>query len=124
MSPQRIQRSRAKGWRMPAGARYVGRPGPWGNPWRVTSTRGAWFVECPGEAPVQYGSRAEATRAAVDIFALWVGPLGSMELTDADLAPLRGRDLACWCPLEDEHGNRVPCHADVLLEIANRGDGQ
>ena len=107
MSPQRIQRSRAKGWRMPAGARYVGRPGPWGNPWRVTSTRGAWFVECPGEAPVQYGSRAEATRAAVDIFALWVGPL-------------RGRDLACWCPLEDEHGDRVPCHADVLLDLANR----
>ena len=37
---------------------------------------------------------------------------------------LAGSDLACWCPLEDEHGNRVPCHADVLLEIANRGDGQ
>jgi Domain of unknown function (DUF4326) len=28
-----------------------------------------------------------------------------------DLAPLRGRDLACWCPLNQ------PCHADVLLEI-------
>lgn len=33
---------------------------------------------------------------------------------------LRGRDLACWCPLEDAAGNRVPCHADVLLELANR----
>ncbi|WP_373862109.1 DUF4326 domain-containing protein [Nocardia farcinica] len=32
-----------------------------------------------------------------------------------------GRDLACWCPLEDEHGNRIPCHADVLLEIAHAG---
>ena len=29
------------------------------------------------------------------------------------LAPLRGRDLACWCPLDQ------PCHADVLLELAN-----
>jgi hypothetical protein len=28
--------------------------------------------------------------------------------------PLRGRDLACWCPLDQ------PCHADVLLELANR----
>lgn len=28
---------------------------------------------------------------------------------------LAGRDLACWCPLDQ------PCHADVLLEIANGG---
>ncbi|MGO8055976.1 DUF4326 domain-containing protein, partial [Rhizobium leguminosarum] len=26
---------------------------------------------------------------------------------------LRGKNLACWCPLDQ------PCHADVLLEIAN-----
>lgn len=26
---------------------------------------------------------------------------------------LRGHDLACWCPLDE------PCHADVLLEVAN-----
>jgi hypothetical protein len=30
---------------------------------------------------------------------------------------LRGKDLACWCPLDQ------PCHADVLLEIANSGGG-
>ncbi len=35
---------------------------------------------------------------------------------------LRGHDLACWCPLDDADGNPVPCHADVLLEIAN-GNG-
>ena len=28
---------------------------------------------------------------------------------------LGGKDLACWCPLDQ------PCHADVLLEIANGG---
>jgi hypothetical protein len=33
--------------------------------------------------------------------------------------PLRGKDLACWCPLVDKDGNPVPCHADVLLKIAN-----
>jgi hypothetical protein len=27
---------------------------------------------------------------------------------------LAGKDLACWCPITE------PCHADVLLEIANR----
>lgn len=32
---------------------------------------------------------------------------------------LRGKDLVCWCPLTDERGSAVPCHADVLLEIAN-----
>jgi hypothetical protein len=41
------------------------------------------------------------------------------ELRDAagypsDLAPLRGKNLACWCPLDG------PCHADVLLELSNR----
>jgi protein gp37 len=30
---------------------------------------------------------------------------------------LRGKDLACWCPLDQ------PCHADVLLELANRDGG-
>jgi hypothetical protein len=29
------------------------------------------------------------------------------------LDPLRGKNLACWCPLDQ------PCHADVLLEFAN-----
>jgi hypothetical protein len=35
------------------------------------------------------------------------------------VAELAGHDLACWCPLQDAQGSRVPCHADVLLEIAN-----
>jgi hypothetical protein len=29
------------------------------------------------------------------------------------LAPIRGHSLACWCPLDQ------PCHADVLLHLAN-----
>lgn len=32
----------------------------------------------------------------------------------ADPSPLRGKHLACWCPLNQ------PCHADVLLRLANR----
>ena len=36
-------------------------------------------------------------------------------------AELAGKNLACWCPLTDAQGNRVPCHADVLLELANGG---
>lgn len=40
---------------------------------------------------------------------------------DEARAELAGKDLACWCPLVDENGLRVPCHADVLLELANPG---
>lgn len=29
------------------------------------------------------------------------------------LAPLRGKNLACWCRLDE------PCHADILLRLAN-----
>lgn len=39
----------------------------------------------------------------------WFGPL---RIT-GDLQELRGHDLCCWCPLDQ------PCHADVLLELAN-----
>jgi hypothetical protein len=31
------------------------------------------------------------------------------------LDPLRGKNLACWC------GPDQPCHADILLELANKG---
>ncbi len=31
----------------------------------------------------------------------------------ADVAELRGKDLACWCPLDQL------CHAEMLLEVAN-----
>jgi hypothetical protein len=32
---------------------------------------------------------------------------------EAWIAPLRGKNLACWCKIGDY------CHADVLLELAN-----
>jgi len=35
MTPQRIQRRRTKGWRMPENAKYVGRGTQWGNPYKV-----------------------------------------------------------------------------------------
>jgi hypothetical protein len=42
------------------------------------------------------------------------------ELLINDLPRLTGKHLACWCPLIDKNGTSVPCHADVLLELANR----
>lgn len=108
--PKRIQRKRTKGWRMPEGAVYVGRPGPFGNPFPVDI----------------YGQEK-----AVDLFRRWLlGPMSAAELDGLSRYPtgsmvrerkfmlaaiprLRGKTLACWCREGD------PCHADVLLEIAN-----
>lgn len=101
MSPQRIQRRRTKGWRMPEGAVYVGRGTKWGNPFRVVD-----------------GAHGPAV-AAFEMHALGVGAL----TTERIRAELAGKDLACWCPLEYFDGTKVPCHADVLLKLANERPG-
>ncbi len=93
--PVRIQRKRVKGWRMPEGAVYVGRPGKWGNPfYRGHHGTAAQCVEL-------YRKKIGGN--------LWTFPSGHDIRRE-----LAGKDLACWCPLDQ------PCHADVLLEIANQ----
>jgi hypothetical protein len=135
MTPKRIQRKRTKGWRMPEGAVYVGRPSKWGNPWRVfPQARTAWDRETPygvwavtDGVHVTLGSFVNRERArywAVQGFRRDLG-----ELVD-DVDELRGHDLACWCALCPEHRDGLPlgvtcaacapCHADVLLELSNR----
>ena len=98
--PRRIQRQRVKGWRMPEGAVYVGRGTRWGNPFRVGKTQ-------------MHDIRDATAQECVDLYREWVtAPQGMVaEIREH----LRGRDLACWCPLD------APCHADVLLDIANEG---
>ena len=50
-----------------------------------------------------------------EIIALHVALLLSYnpDLLDRKLAELKGKNLACWCPLDQ------PCHADILLKLAN-----
>ena len=98
-APKRIQLSRRKGWRMPENTVSVARPGKWGNPFRI----GDFCIPDAG--------------AAVATFRAWmerrvVGP------EQPDPTELRGKNLACWCPLDQ------PCHADVLLELANKDEAQ
>jgi hypothetical protein len=94
--PKRIQRSRAKGWKMPANAIYVGRPTVWGNPYVVGSQ-------------LMNGETLTAEKAV----ALYEQHLAD-NFNERDIRHcLRGKDLACWCALDQ------PCHADVLLRIAN-----
>lgn len=103
MSPQRIQRKRTKGFRLPEGAVYVGRPTVWGN---------RYTVGVPGTG---VGVVASAQEAIDGFRRMWSESHQIAYIREC----LRGKDLACWCPLVDKDGNKVPCHADVLLELAN-----
>lgn len=114
-APGRIRLSRAKGWRMPANTVNVARPGRFGNPFTIekaidsgyatAATAQAFVVECFGDwiGPSQRGQDQ------------WQGPesdKAKRAIIDG-LPTLRGKNLACWCALDQ------PCHADVLLEMAN-----
>lgn len=106
MSPQRVQRKRTKGWRMPENTLYVGRGSKWGNPYPVGSMHPSgdgetWVVLSAENSVSMYRSHLEER--------LWGRPSLASQV-----AELAGKNLACWCPLYQ------PCHADVLLELANR----
>lgn len=80
---------------MPEGAVYVGRPTKWGNPYTVDEHT----------SPVY----------AVNLYReFWENEIDICPDNQMDIDELRGKDLACWCPLDQ------PCHADVLLELANK----
>lgn len=114
--PARIQLRRTKGWRLPPNARSVARPTKFGNPFRIADAIEAGFlsVDTPPE---------EAAKFVVECFRDWTaGDSDWWRGPESDerkawmrrhLADLRGLDLACWCRLGH------PCHADVLLELAN-----
>lgn len=112
MKPHRVQRKRTKGWRMPENTVSVTRPGRWGNPWHV----GMVACGCRSVGECSHNSfRCDTAADAVAAFRSWITDVlangnGRMK---ADLPSLRGKNLACYCPLDQ------PCHADVLLELAN-----
>jgi hypothetical protein len=99
----RIQRKRTKGWRMPPGAVYVGRPTMWGNPFDTADDfrRVAELIASNSCATVK-----ESGVSAIAFWAIW-SMIENIEL-------LRDRPAACWCSLDH------PCHGDVLCELANR----
>lgn len=137
--PIRIQRRREAGWRMPAGAVYVGRPTVWGNPFRVAR-----------DVPDSFGNNSpiavvdDTDRRTVQCHFLTLGHARAyamgMYLTSIRMAQrlpdqaaiaepwaleiarrlpeLAGRDLVCWCPLP-KRGLADLCHAAVLIALAN-----
>lgn len=118
--PKRIQLSRRKGWRKPEGAVVVSRPSKWGNPFRNNSPFSMYIGDLAGGL-VPLGV-ANATQI-VAFYRGWLVDrihlneddefLARRDAIYASINELRGKDLCCWCPLDQ------PCHADVLLELAN-----
>lgn len=128
-APKRIQLSRKKGWRMPENTVSAARPGVLGNPFTVKlaieseyarpETAAAFVVRCfrewlpDGSDEWWQGPHSDARRAKLK----------------AALPGVRGKNLACWCRLCEQHRDGkpfdvdcpdcAPCHADVLLELAN-----
>jgi len=101
--PVRFQRKRTPGWRMQQASRainglpavYVGRPTIWGNPFEDAASYRAWL------------HRVEWYPGAGKTHEQWAA-------IRRRLPELRGKNLCCWCGPEDD------CHADVLLELANK----
>jgi hypothetical protein len=112
--PQRIQLQRSRGWRKPQDAVVVARPTRWGNPFPIAEA-----IE-RGDATTQAEGRAVVVARFADVLrrgpaSAWWSPGIADQATwvREHVHELAGRDLACWCPLDQ------PCHADVLLELAN-----
>lgn len=118
--PVRIQLSRKRGFnlmrhsieRNGLAAVNVARPGKWGNP---------YYPGCG----IGYGGFDDQMRmvmpeptptVVVKWFRFRCEDMRKNQPKDfaAYIAPLKGCNLACWCKPGD------PCHADVLLDLANR----
>jgi len=111
--PIRIQLSRKKGWRMPPNTVKVDRTTKWGNPCIVgvhgTRTECVRYFALAMAGHLVLGHKPDAEGAWLPDKLIAYG-----KMARRDRRHLRGKNLACWCPLDK------PCHADVLLEIANR----
>lgn len=114
-TPTRVQLSRRKGWRIPPDTIVVARPGRWGNPFAVERYGRARAVALFRRMIDGHGDMKldpDEERAFEAARQAWLQRLGG-DATQRIRDELRGRNLACWCPLDG------PCHADVLIEVAN-----
>ena len=104
--PIRVQLRRTKGWKMPPNTVKVDRSTRWGNPFNQTQT----YTNHAGGVLLPLRCPASLDRC-LDLFQAFA--FGMAVYNGEWLKPLRGKNLACWCPLDQ------PCHADALLELAN-----
>lgn len=89
--PTVLNKHKLPGKKIPVGTVYVGRPSKWGNPYVADASR--------------------TREQAVQLYEMYLDQLNP-ELADEARVELKGKDLVCYCAPK-------PCHADVLLRIAN-----
>ena len=122
--PKRVQRKRTKGWKMPKNCKYVGRPTKWGNPMKIFKDSiyidagyrrkilNKWVFLQVGDLDDMlhlYWHIVNGTQFMNKDLQYWSDKFKKLNLNE-----LRGFDLSCFCPLSSI------CHADVLLELANK----
>ena len=115
--PVRLQLSRHKGFDLARLSRktngreavVVSRPSKFGNPFgmelgreRAVALHGKWLKKTLTHAEVSL-AKAQSAKALAE----------RRETVLADISLLRGKNLACWCPLDG------PCHGELLLKLAN-----
>ena len=111
---------------MPEGAIYVGRPTEWGNSAKVGDCGECRWGDHEGEhQPMTAADAVWEYRIGWEAMVYAEANVGLMTPEELRMTgvsgvqvdlfeSIRGHDLVCWCPLDQ------PCHADVLLELANR----
>ncbi len=108
---------------MPKNTVVVDRTTGFGNPFRVAKGKftcqgveGFSWIVGTFEGPAMWilDDKDKALTVAVSAFRTWINLDKQSNLRDKARSALRGKNLACWCALDK------PCHAEVLLEIANK----
>jgi Domain of unknown function (DUF4326) len=111
--PRRLQIRRSKGWRLPANTVKVDRSTLFGNPFlaiehgheRAVALYRAWIAGRRFNARLAADTKKSLARRRQQVLRA--------------LPSLRGKNLACWCPLPRD-GEPDKCHGAVLLALANR----
>lgn len=103
--PERIQRKRTAGSRLPANTVCVTRPGKWGNPFTHDGTPQGKLI-----AAAQFRLYLKQRRNPPPGWADVIGYPSDEEIR----RELAGKHLACWCPVG------AACHGDELLATANQ----
>lgn len=114
--PHRVQLSRKRGWKMPPDTVKVDRSTKWGNPFVTVRGMNGREPMSPKMAVFSFRRVIEQTGGWFPVPLPWpAGKIPAMDPTTVEdvRRELAGKNLACWCALSE------PCHADVLLELAN-----
>ncbi len=120
-TPVRLQRSRAKGSKLPPNTVCVTRGTKYGNPFRVRpASHQAAYYSCRTKREC-FERFLEESRCLICGGTMLTDPVRGYEITLEDVRrELRGKNLGCWCRLPAA-GEPDRCHAALLLALANGG---